>query len=37
LQILSPQDDVALLAEACFAGIIPFYTAFTFRGWVSCA
>lgn len=35
LPVLSPQQDVELLAEAGFVGIELFYCAFTFNGWVA--
>lgn len=37
LTILSPEDEVALLAEAGFGDISLFYAAFSFRGWVAYA
>ena len=37
LPFLSPEDDEALLREAGFAGVILFYAALTFRGWVAYA
>lgn len=35
LPVLSPEQDVALLHEAGFQDVEPFYAAFTFRGWVA--
>ncbi|KAF1016836.1 MAG: tRNA (cmo5U34)-methyltransferase [Stenotrophomonas maltophilia] len=35
LHILDPQQEVALLAEAGFAQIEPFYQGLEFRGWVA--
>jgi len=37
LAILTPTQDEALLHEAGFTGIEPFYAAFTFRGWIALA
>lgn len=37
LPILAPEAEEALLAEAGFSGITPFYAAFSFRGWVAYA
>lgn len=37
LTLLSPEEDEALLREAGFADVTPFYAAFTWRGWVACA
>ena len=37
LTILSPEEEEAMLAEAGFTGITPFYAAFTFRGWLAYA
>lgn len=37
LTILSPEDDEATLRAAGFVDITPFYTAFTWRGWVAYA
>lgn len=37
LPILSPDEEVALLEQAGFAGIDMFYAAFGFRGWVGYA
>jgi tRNA (cmo5U34)-methyltransferase len=35
--ILAPEQDEAILREAGFSGVSPFYAAFTFRGWVAYA
>ena len=35
LPLLSPAEDEALLHEAGFTAITPFFAAFTFRGWVA--
>lgn len=37
LPVLSPEEDEALLGQAGFAAVTPFYTGFTFRGWVAYA
>ena len=37
LPLLSPDDEVALLAQAGFSGTRLFYAGFTFRGWVATA
>lgn len=37
LAILSPEDDLAVLREAGFHDVTPFYAAFTWRGWVAYA
>ncbi len=37
LTILAPDEEEAMLAEAGFAGITPFYAAFSFRGWIAYA
>ena len=37
LALLSPEDDEAVLREAGFQGVTPFYAAFTWRGWVAYA
>jgi len=37
LTILAPEEEEAMLREAGFAGITPFYAAFSFRGWVAYA
>lgn len=37
LIILTPEQDEAILREAGFSNVTPFYTAFTFRGWVGYA
>ena len=37
LPVLSPEEDEALLREAGFHAVTPFYVAFTFRGWVAYA
>jgi len=37
LSVLSPQHDEALMAEAGFRDITPFYAAFSWRGWVATA
>ncbi len=37
LPVLSPEEDEALLREAGFSSITPFYIGFTFRGWVAYA
>jgi tRNA (cmo5U34)-methyltransferase len=35
LPLLSPEQDEALLREAGFENVEPFYAGFTFRGWVA--
>lgn len=35
LSLLSPQEDEAVLREAGFKDVTPFYSAFTWRGWVA--
>lgn len=37
LSVLSPEQDEALMAEAGFRKITPFYAAFSWRGWVATA
>lgn len=37
LNLLSPEDDEAVLREAGFSDVSPFYAAFTWRGWVAYA
>lgn len=37
LNILTPEQDAALLREAGFSGVSLFYAAFTWRGWVAYA
>ncbi|HWA62896.1 MAG TPA: methyltransferase domain-containing protein [Caulobacteraceae bacterium] len=37
LALLSPEEDEAVLREAGFQGVTPFYAAFTWRGWVAYA
>lgn len=37
LNMLNPDDDVAILAEAGFTDVTQFYAAFTWRGWVAYA
>jgi tRNA (cmo5U34)-methyltransferase len=37
LALLSPEDDEAVLREAGFKDVTPFYAAFTWRGWVAYA
>lgn len=37
LALLSPQDDEAVLRDAGFRDVTPFYAAFTWRGWVAYA
>lgn len=37
LHLLPPQEDEALLREAGFGDVTPFYAAFTWRGWVAYA
>lgn len=37
LCVLSPEQDEALMAEAGFRDITPFYAAFSWRGWVATA
>ncbi|RZJ18881.1 MAG: class I SAM-dependent methyltransferase [Brevundimonas sp.] len=37
LPVLSPEEDEALLREAGFDAVTPFYIGFTFRGWVAYA
>jgi len=37
LNLLSPEEDEAVLREAGFTDVTPFYTAFTWRGWVAYA
>lgn len=37
LTILAPEEEEAMVREAGFAGITPFYAAFSFRGWVAYA
>lgn len=37
LTLLSPQEDEALLREAGFTDVTPFYAAFTWRGWAAYA
>ena len=35
LNLLSPEQDEAILRDAGFSNVTPFYTAFTWRGWVA--
>ena len=37
LPVLSPEEDEALMRQAGFGVVTPFYTGFTFRGWVAYA
>lgn len=37
LALLSPEEDEAVLREAGFRDVTPFYVAFTWRGWVAYA
>jgi tRNA (cmo5U34)-methyltransferase len=37
LHILDPEQDEAILRDAGFADVTPFYAAFTWRGWVAYA
>ncbi len=37
LDVLTPEDDEAVLREAGFSEVPPFYAAFTWRGWVAYA
>ena len=37
LPVLSPEEDEALLSQAGFGSVTPFYAGFTFRGWVASA
>lgn len=37
LNLLSPQEDEAILRQAGFSDVTPFYAAFTWRGWVAYA
>lgn len=37
LNILSPEEDEAILREAGFSNVSLFYAGFTFRGWVGYA
>ena len=37
LNLLSPEEDEAILREAGFSGVSPFYAAFTWRGWAAYA
>lgn len=37
LPLLSPEQDEALLRDAGFSGVSPFFAAFTWRGWVAYA
>ncbi|MEQ8267703.1 MAG: methyltransferase domain-containing protein [Parvibaculum sp.] len=37
LDLLSPEEDEAVLREAGFSGVAMFYAAFTWRGWVAYA
>ena len=37
LDLLSPEEDEAVLREAGFKDVTPFYAAFTWRGWVAYA
>jgi tRNA (cmo5U34)-methyltransferase len=37
LNLLAPEQDEAILRDAGFSDISPFYTAFTWRGWVAYA
>ena len=35
LDLLSPEDDAALMQEAGFRDVELFYAAFTWRGWIA--
>lgn len=37
LDVLTPEEDEAVLREAGFSDVTPFYAAFTWRGWVGYA
>lgn len=37
LNLLSPEQDEAILRDAGFTGVTPFYAAFTWRGWAAYA
>ena len=37
LPVLSPEEDEGLLRQAGFTDVTPFYSGFTFRGWVASA
>ncbi len=37
LHVLNPEQDEAVLRDAGFSDVSPFYTAFTWRGWVAYA
>ena len=37
LDLLTPEEDEAVLREAGFSDVTPFYAAFTWRGWVAYA
>jgi len=37
LNILTPEQDAAILREAGFSDVSLFYADFTFRGWVAYA
>ena len=37
LNILTPEQDEAVLRDAGFSGVTQFYAAFTWRGWVAYA
>lgn len=37
LELLSPEQDEAILGAAGFSDVSPFYTGFSFRGWVAYA
>lgn len=37
LPVLSPEEDEAMLREAGFGAVTPFYVGFTFRGWIAYA
>jgi len=37
LNLLSPEQDEAILREAGFSGVSLFYSAFTWRGWIGYA
>ncbi|MDP2259558.1 MAG: class I SAM-dependent methyltransferase [Caulobacter sp.] len=37
VQMMSPEDDEAMLREAGFTDVALFYAAFTWRGWIACA
>lgn len=37
LDLMSPEEDEALMREAGFSGVTMFYAAFTWRGWVAYA